>query len=55
MRKITGGAIGVVIHRDAEGLRGVEVELLVAAVEVSGGGGGEGLEGQVGGAGTCAF
>lgn len=48
----TGAAVVVIAHCDAKRLWGLEVELLVAAVEVRGGGGVDGLEGQVGGSGT---
>ena len=50
---VTGPATVVIAHGDAERLRGVEVEFLVAAVEESGGGRADGLEGQVGRTGTC--
>ena len=49
----TSPAVVVVAHCDAERLGRVEVELLVTAVEESGGGGADGLEGQVGRTGTC--
>ena len=50
---LTSAAIIVVAHRDAERLWRIEVEFLVAAVEESGGGRVDGLEGQVGRASTC--